>query len=60
MLFRSPESRAELSYHSALLFKAQGQNARALEELKAEAEKQVEIPSVRRQIEALRDSIPSS
>lgn len=52
-----PQSRAELAYHRALLFKALGENAHALDELK-EAEKQVEIPSVRKQIETLKASIP--
>jgi tetratricopeptide (TPR) repeat protein len=50
------ESRAELHYHCALLLQAQGQLDTALADLR-EAEKLVEIPSVRRAIDELRRSL---
>jgi tetratricopeptide (TPR) repeat protein len=51
-----PEARAELHYHWALLFKAQGQLENARAEVD-EARKLVEVPDVRRAIEELSRSL---
>ena len=51
-----PEARAELHYHWALLFKAQGQLENARAEID-EARKLVEVPDVRRAIEELSRSL---
>jgi tetratricopeptide (TPR) repeat protein len=47
-----PQQRSDLFYHRALLFQAQGRLAAAADEA-AEAAREAEVPSVRRQIEEL-------
>ncbi|MEX0786938.1 MAG: adenylate/guanylate cyclase domain-containing protein [Dehalococcoidia bacterium] len=56
LITMSPQERAELHYHRGLLFQAQGRSTLAMEELD-EAANLVEVPSVRDEINAARDSL---
>ena len=54
--FLDDEQRAELHYHRALLFRAQGRSGLALAEIE-EAAELARVPSVRRQIESVQSSL---